>query len=393
MRFCHITAYYEEFLRRMYRARPGLRSAGYAEQHAAVVAERNAWSDFLVRNLAAMGHETSLVIANYAGAQRQWAREHGVRLGSNWRTDAVLAQLVDFRPDVVFFEDTLSFPASFVREIRTRVSSVRAVVAYLGIVRTDVDLLREADLVVTCAEEITEQVQREGHRAVTILHAFEPSVLRELTPRAHPIDVSFAGSVIPGVHANRHELLCALVAAGVNLELYCGSLRTDNPLSLLRYVGRAVRSSPGALTWLWGPLRKHIRTEVFGKAMLEVVFNSRISLNNHGDAVTFAANMRLFEITGCGSCLVTDWKPNLAQLFEPGSEVMTYRSQAECIEVVKWLLENEEERERIARAGQQRTLRDHTFRARSVELADHIGALLGRRDAVAVGGAGKAAGL
>ena len=41
--------------------------------------------------------------------------------------------------------------------------------------------------------------------------------------------------------------------------------------------------------------------------------------------------MRLFEATGSGACLVTDWKENLGELFEPDVEVVTYRSVAECV--------------------------------------------------------------
>ncbi|MFO0210108.1 MAG: glycosyltransferase, partial [Pseudanabaena sp.] len=80
------------------------------------------------------------------------------------------------------------------------------------------------------------------------------------------------------------------------------------------------------------------------------------------------SNMRLFETTGVGSCLITDWKQNINDLFEPDREVVTYRSSSECIEKVKWLLSNPLEAEKIAKAGQHRTLKDHTFDIRSVQL-------------------------
>jgi spore maturation protein CgeB len=79
----------------------------------------------------------------------------------------------------------------------------------------------------------------------------------------------------------------------------------------------------------------------------------------------------MFEATGVGTCLLTDWKEHIADLFEPDEEVVTYKSAEECIEKAKWLLENPAERERIAKAGQKRTLRDHTFENR-VELFDAI---------------------
>jgi len=78
--------------------------------------------------------------------------------------------------------------------------------------------------------------------------------------------------------------------------------------------------------------------------------------------------MRLFEATGVGSCLVTDWRKNIRELFEPDREVVTYRSPEECVEKATWLLDHPRERLEIARAGQARALKDHTFVPRGAQL-------------------------
>jgi spore maturation protein CgeB len=78
--------------------------------------------------------------------------------------------------------------------------------------------------------------------------------------------------------------------------------------------------------------------------------------------------MRLFEATGVGTCLVTDWKENLSELFSLDSEVVTYKSVQECIEKIQWLLKNSDRRKEIASAGQRRTLQDHTYANRVNEL-------------------------
>ncbi len=94
-------------------------------------------------------------------------------------------------------------------------------------------------------------------------------------------------------------------------------------------------------------------------------------------SVNSASNMRLFEATGVGSCLVTDWKANLNRLFEPDREIVTYESADECAEKVKWLLAHPEERRTIALAGQRRTLKDHSYMQRRVQLDDLIRRSLG----------------
>ena len=86
----------------------------------------------------------------------------------------------------------------------------------------------------------------------------------------------------------------------------------------------------------------------------------------------YANNMRLFEATGVGTLLLTDWKANLAELFEPGREVIAYRTPDECAELIGYYLEHDAERDAVARAGQQRTLREHSYDQRMQELVDVV---------------------
>jgi TRAP-type mannitol/chloroaromatic compound transport system permease large subunit len=76
---------------------------------------------------------------------------------------------------------------------------------------------------------------------------------------------------------------------------------------------------------------------------------SRIVLNIHVDvAEKYACNMRLYESTGVGTMLVTDWKSNLPELFEVGHEVLAYKSPTECADLVEYYLGRDDEREAIA---------------------------------------------
>ena len=60
-------------------------------------------------------------------------------------------------------------------------------------------------------------------------------------------------------------------------------------------------------------------------------------------------------------------------MFELGKEVIAYRTPEECAELIWHYLEHESEREEIARAGQQRTLQEHTNYQRMQELVDIVG--------------------
>jgi len=111
----------------------------------------------------------------------------------------------------------------------------------------------------------------------------------------------------------------------------------------------------------------------WGREMYEVLRRSKITLNHHIEvAGPFANNSRVFEATGTGTLLITDWKKNLYEMFEADKEVVTYRTPEECIELLSYYLDHDEERESIARAGQQRTLRDHTYYQRMGELVEIV---------------------
>jgi spore maturation protein CgeB len=108
--------------------------------------------------------------------------------------------------------------------------------------------------------------------------------------------------------------------------------------------------------------------------MYQVLHDSKIAFNRHSDLADryFANNMRLYEATGVGTLLLTDYKQNLADMFEPGREVIAYRDAHECAELADYYLKHDNEREAIAHAGQQRTLLEHTFYQRMQELVDIV---------------------
>ena len=111
---------------------------------------------------------------------------------------------------------------------------------------------------------------------------------------------------------------------------------------------------------------------VYGLAMYSLLARSLLTLNSHVDiSLMEAANMRLFEATGVGACVLTEDQKNLGEIFEPGKEVVTYSCKHDAVEKARYLLDHENVCKEIAKAGQKRVLRDHTFGHR-VRLLDSI---------------------
>jgi hypothetical protein len=363
MRLCHVTTYAPAFLERFYQRTPELAGAPYADQHERLLATRFSWSDFWIRYTRERGGDGVVIVANDRRAQAQWAREHGLADGGR---DAVLAQQIRrFAPDVLFFEDSYSFPAALVREVRSAVPGLRLVLGWCGVVGRISPLVRDLDAVVTSAPALEPAFAAIGVKTITMLHGFEPAVAGEAAPRAARFPVTFVGSLAAGIHDDRRAVLEA-AAARAPLAVFSDSLHPSAADSLRSLAVAAARRRLGAYVRLMrSPLRRVASPAVHGLDMYAVLGASDVSINFQGWGVDFfVPNMRLFETTGMGACMVTDVKPGLERLFDADREVVTYRSPQECGEKVRWLLDHPSERAAIAAAGRRRTLKDHTLRSR-----------------------------
>jgi spore maturation protein CgeB len=100
--------------------------------------------------------------------------------------------------------------------------------------------------------------------------------------------------------------------------------------------------------------------------MYRTVATSLVTFNVHVDAAgDYVGNIRMYEATGVGTCMLTDWKKDLSEFFEIDKEVVSYSSADEAVEKARWLAQHPEECLAIGRAAQRRVLRDHTYRQRA----------------------------
>ena len=88
--------------------------------------------------------------------------------------------------------------------------------------------------------------------------------------------------------------------------------------------------------------------------------SSKVIFNAHRGEPADYCNIRIFEATGVGSCLITDKPDKVKQYFVPDEEILTYSNIEECVEKVNYVLENETVRKEIARKGQLRTMNNYT---------------------------------
>lgn len=325
--------------------------------------------------------------------QTAWARENQIPYQRiTWFRDIITAQIRSFQPEILFIDDHLAYPPAFIAEVRQSCPCVRLVVGWCSFGFTDASAFKAYDLMLSCIPELVEQFRQMGQASEQLNHGFDRRVLQHLDPSQNQnLDFCFIGQIVRSrqFHLERDQLLEALVAQ-IPIHIYSPSAEITRLeqikariKQLIYWSGDRLRTLPlmaqvmDKIQFRSEPpqlpvnprLKPYLQKPVFGLEMYQTLHNSKVTLNHHiRVSPNSASNMRLYEATGVGTCLLTDWKKNLHQFFEPDREVVTYRSVEECLAKVTWLLEHPQERRAIALAGQQRTLREHNFEQRAAQL-------------------------
>lgn len=347
MRILIIDTYYPAFLGRHYSERPHLPEAPYELQWQALMDRFFGTSDSYSHFLNELGHEAQEVVVNCEPLQAAWAREHGLKTKKRFRLRTaqpiIEAQVEDFRPDVVYVQDLNALSTRTLRALGQR---NRLLVGQIASEVPPHSRLEPFQLVLTSFPHFTKRFADAGIPSEYFRIGFDPRVLERLDGSPSS-EVVFVGGLGRTQHSRGSSAL-AEAARRAPIDFW----------------GYGVDSWPAD-----SDIRRRYRGEAWGIAMYRILAGAKIALNRHIDiAEDHANNMRLYEATGVGTLLITDMKSNLAELFEPGREVVTYTSADQLVSEIERFLHDDEERERIARAGQERTLAAHGYQNRMCEL-------------------------
>lgn len=369
MKFLILSTDYPEFLHWLYAQHPRLDERPYQEQMRMRVESLFGGPDNYSSNLRTLGHEAWDSYANNEFMQKRWAREHGIRLGPDWEWEFRLrrrivpwvsrvpaqrwfhqilaAQIKHYEPDILLNHAMDGISSRFLKEMKPY---VRLLVGQHAAPFPPGEDYGCYDLFISSLPNFVEQFRQKGIPAEFSRLGFEPRWLAAADAGERLFDLTFVGSLF-----NCHKSRVAM------LEILCARIQQAKVWT------PRIDHVP-----LGSPIRGCYAGPAWGREMYRILSCSKITLNDHGEFAPYANNSRLYEATGMGALLITDWKQNLHELFEPGKEVVAYHSPEECVELVQYYLEHEEEREAIALAGQQRTLREHTYDQRVRELVEIV---------------------
>lgn len=364
MKLLIVDTYYPAFLER-FEDQSDTSCLGYEQHRDLLLDQCFGTSDFYSRHLRNLGIDVEDIVANHAPLQRKWVRDHGVSGASASTLAHILRrlplvggrlaraagllpilrqQILGMKPDVLYMQDLSFVPPAMLAQLRREVPLI---VGQIACPLPAKEYLEPYDLILTSFPHFVPRFRAMGIASEYFRIGFEPAVLQRVGGEERGLPCSFVGGLSP-----------AHVRGTAMLE----ELARQTPIEFFGYGAELL--PPGS------PIRERHHGEVWGIDMYRKLAQSQITVNRHIDvAENNANNMRLFEATGCGAMLLTDAKDNLGELFDVGTEVVTYRSAGEAVEMIKHYLAHPEEREKIARAGQARTLAQHSYQSRMSELA------------------------
>ncbi len=336
------------------------------------------WADFWKKNLEKCGgFEANEIVFNHELMQKKWADENGFIFNeNNWMQEILMEQVNHFSPDVIFITDIYHY-ASWYIDIKKKISSIKLVIGWDGILWHDEETFDGCDLVLTCVEDTVKFYTTKGKKSHFFPFGFESAIVDKLHDLPEKFDVTFIGSVIliKGYHYQRMEILYKL-SKEFPVSYWIGNMTAGWQFLSRPQINRLLDGKLPELLKVHrlGSINKG---ELYGLEMFNAFHNSKFVINTHGDnSVGKAANFRLTEATGAGACMVTDWKENISDYFIPGKEIVTYRSVAEATEKIRFLSENENERKKIADAGHKRTLEQYSFEKRVRDFIPFLHSLL-----------------
>ncbi|MBI2060490.1 MAG: glycosyltransferase [Nitrospirae bacterium] len=177
---------------------------------------------------------------------------------------------------------------------------------------------------------------------------FHPVTLSEEERRRYESDVAFVGILRP----NRLDLFRHLARRPVRFRIW-GSASMGGE----DWKGREPETSK-CLEDRW----------IEAWEMERIYAASKIVVNVHGlygrGGAYQGLPMRPFEVTACGAFLLTDDCVQIRRLFRVGEEVDVYDTPETLVSKVEYYLRHESQRVDMARRAHERTLREHTSRAR-----------------------------
>ncbi|MCK5347709.1 MAG: glycosyltransferase, partial [Candidatus Heimdallarchaeota archaeon] len=341
------------YLLDLYKKNPALLNVSYSDHISALFNDAFSGAHMFAPYMRKHGYQDLLIIGNCIPSQAQWAKENNINAtisNQDQLIEIARMQVEVFKPHILYLSHPVGWLDSrFVQSLSWKPSLI---VGWRGAPSPPGTDWSKFDVILSHLTACKKYALEVGAKNV---EHFYPGFPRFIADEVHEMpkkyDIVFSGQW-SSLHKQRNEFIKQIAEA---------PFVQDGKYS----VGFFIAAAPGVLPEC---VEKYNHGPRWGIDMHRVLKSGRVVINaeidiGRGDA----GNMRLFETTGTGSFLLTEYHKNINRYFEPGTEIETFEDSTEMLEKIKYYLEHPEEREAIARNGQERCLKQYSMEVRTAE--------------------------
>ena len=348
--------YYNNYIQSLYKQDISLAKLPYKQQLAKILADNFSWPAAICQRLEQMGCQVQILV-NVESLQRTWALENGYNFDpEKWQYTIPAAQVKQFSPDIMWIGSMFKYFGDFLGEVKPY---CRKIFAWVACPITNTLDLSNIDCILTSHTNYQSYFQTRGQAVELLLPCFDRQILAESGIDSPDLECSFVGG-LSWIHIERINIIKTL-ADRTPIQIW-----SDYPKLISRGI---LQPKFWSACLKLSSINSRLNPSVWGMEMYRVLARSKITINVHAEVASgLAGNIRMFEATGMGALLITEDAPNIRDLFEPGTEVVTYQNPEHLVELVNYYIARPQARAAIAQAGQARTLKDHETVPRSQEL-------------------------
>ncbi len=222
------------------------------------------------------------------------------------------------------------------------------------------DYVRACDIFFTMAEGLMDDFKKYNPRTFWLSQAFEPSFfeIKDITDedrRVFSSEVAFVGNLGSKDHyLPRRRYLRLLLDNGIKLKWW--GPRIPRKLSTIPLILGSLGRAYGG-KFIWG--------EEYAKvARLSNIFLAFDSMPH----IRKSMSARMYTAVGCGAFYMCHYVKGIEEVLEPGREIITFQTEDEMMDMIRYYLKHDELRMKIAEAGRRRVLGEHTYEVRTKQM-------------------------
>lgn len=117
---------------------------------------------------------------------------------------------------------------------------------------------------------------------------------------------------------------------------------------------------------------RHIEQRVHGPELANAVATARLVVAPDHPVTDHYWSNRVYLMCGFGACLLHPYSATLADHYQDGEEILYYHSLGHMDELIREYLPKPNDRVRIGNAALERTLTEHTYRIRLVQMLQEL---------------------